>query len=76
MAEEINLTKPEVQPETVVGDNHDSPQCSNILANKMQCPRLASIRKASDTEQKEALCSVCFSLAGHPAEYDTPVRRN
>ena len=48
-------------------------KCQMILSNKMQCPREAKIRKIDDLTGREAMCTVCFALNGHPPEYNTKI---
>lgn len=69
-----SLTGEFVDNRAVEGDRPPV-KCSNILSNRMQCPRPAVIGKHSDPENREALCSHCFSLQGYPQGYQKEIRR-
>ena len=69
-----SLTGEELDPRTVDGDK-PAIRCSHMMLNQTQCPRPAVIGKHSDPENREALCSVCFTLLGLPAGYQKEIGR-
>lgn len=73
MSDEI---KDETQPvkETIHGEGELKVKCSRILSNRMQCPRLAVVGKFDDPENREALCSVCFTMEGMPINYQKEIK--
>jgi hypothetical protein len=62
MPDEIPNSTPEVQPETVLGDEVINMRCTGLLENRMQCIRRAIFKQPDDKLNKYALCEICKDL--------------
>lgn len=69
-----SLTGEQIDSATITGDR-SMIRCSNVLDNKMQCPRPAQLARHDDPDNREALCGVCYAFKNMPSGYDRQVGR-
>ena len=67
-----SLTGEKIDPKTIHGDLV-VPRCSNVLDNKMQCPRPAVVTTHDDPDNVRGLCGICYSLKNMPAGYNRQI---